>query len=150
MRHRHDAQGVRVGIGWGQAWWGVGGCSMRRGSAHHAPSFLLKVCLPSGRALLRRFDAAASAADVFTWLDSVDELAVSPPRLCEVLSTTRIASYPLLTLDLPSSSGGQEVQWTLLPPVGSHVEGELLPTDETLLELGFAPQVLLRVRDEDA
>jgi len=78
----------------------------------------LKVRLPSGRAVVRRFTADATAADVFSWLQSLDELA--------------------------------DVNWTLVPPIGSDIEGELLPTDETLCELGFAPHALLNIRDDDA
>ena len=40
--------------------------------------------------------------------------------------------------------------WTLHPPMGHSVEGELAPTDETLEELGLSPSAMCHVRDEDA
>ena len=40
--------------------------------------------------------------------------------------------------------------WTLHPPMGHSVEGELAPTDETLEELGLSPSATCHVRDEDA
>ena len=79
----------------------------------------LKVRLPNGMSVTRRFAAGTMMAEVYAWLASLDALAGC-------------------------------ANWTLHPPMGHSVEGELAPTDETLEELGLSPSAMCHVRDEDA
>ena len=80
--------------------------------------------LPDGSTVVRRFRLDATAAELFAWVGGLEALEVLGGQAW--------------TLVLPGGGGGGAGSSTV-----PAVEGGLMPTDETLDELGIAGVVLV-------
>jgi len=88
----------------------------------------LRLVLPSGTSIVRRFKRDAPISQVFLWAESLEEVARLPDN------------------NRGDGEFAKDEVWELVPPIGLDIEGGLLPSEETLEELRLAPDATIRLR----
>jgi hypothetical protein len=96
----------------------------------------LRLVLPSGTSVLRRFARDAPMSQVFLWAASLEE----------------VAGLGGEDGGAGENTGGEGedrdhyAEWELIPPPGIGIEGQLFPSGESVEEMRLAPDSTLRLR----
>lgn len=88
----------------------------------------LRLVLPSGTSVLRRFPRDAPMSEVFLWATPLNTVACLGDEAGGTGET------------------GDDLEWELIPPPGLGIEGRIYPSGESIEEMQLAPDSTLRLR----